>query len=198
MSPEGVMDGPEDAPGNSMDGFDTTISAPLSKLPTRMYFLRVPKPDLSERQLDKQHLDNELAQYKDACNRALAAAKLANEHRYQRREEYQASFAQFGVSKADREALLSRLKPLRDVNKQVSDRKHHIQERKSQLPASSIAHLNAKIEELEWKQAHETMDRKDENNLIAEIKKLNKSRADVARFEAEYQQVCTSPFTTGG
>lgn len=159
-------------------------------MPTKMYFLRMPKPDLSDKQLEKAQMDAEVAQYKDACDRALAAAKLANEHRYQRREEYQASFAQFGVSRADREALLARLRPMRDENRQASERRQQMNAQKAQLPAATVADLEKKIDDLEKKQAHETMDRKSENALIAEIKKLTKSRAAVARFEAENPSVC--------
>ena len=38
---------------------------------------------------------------------------------------------------------------------------------------------------------HESMSKKAENDLITDIKKLNKSRAEVARFEADHQQVRT-------
>ena len=164
-------------------------AAPEKKAPTRLYFLRLPKPDTADKQLEVQGLEAELAQYKEACDRALAIAKLANETRHQRRDEYTDSHKQFQATKQDREALLERLRPLREVNKQVNNNKNELRDRKSGLPATSIAELDAKIQALEYKQAHESMDRKAENQLIADIKKINKSRPDVARYEAEHQRV---------
>lgn len=165
------------------------VDEPAPKLPTRMYFLRVPRPDVSDRQLHKQQLDAEFFQLKEACDKALAAAKLANEYRNQHREEYQASLAQFGVSKADRDELLARLKPLRDVNRQVSSQRTEMRDQRSALPAASVAELDQMIADLEFKQAHETMDKRSENALIADIRRLNKSRAEVARFEDAHAHV---------
>lgn len=168
---------------------EPTLDVAAPKLPTKLYFLRVPKPDLSELQLQKQQLDAECTQLKEACDQALAAAKLANEYRNQRREEYQASLAQFGVSKADRDELLGRLKPLRDVNRQVATHRNQVRDVGRALPATSVAQLDKMIAELEFKQAHEILDRKTENAIIAEIKKLNKCRTEVANFESMHAQV---------
>ena len=190
VSMDGVDEHAPAAPAaDKLNGDAAAAEVPARKVPERMYFLRLPKPDLSDLQMDKQRLDTEFTQYKEACNRALAAAKLANEHRYQRREEYNSSHQQFNATKAERDGLLNRLRPLREANRQVTDRRNVINQQKAGLPASSVAELEAKIQELEWKQAHETMDRRTENALIADIKKLSKSRADVARFEEQYQQV---------
>jgi uncharacterized coiled-coil DUF342 family protein len=176
---------------NSKDDDEPILDGAAPKLPSKMYFLRVPKPDLSELQLQKQQLDAECFQLKEACDKALAAAKLANEYRNQRREEYQASLAQFGVSKADRDELLSRLKPLRDVNRQVASQRSQVRDVGRQLPATSVAQLDKMIAELEFKQAHDILDRKTENAVIAEIKRLNKSRSGVASFESMHAEVCS-------
>jgi uncharacterized coiled-coil DUF342 family protein len=190
----------EDEAANGMGhAAEKQEDAPVArKAPARMYFLRLPKPDLSDLQLEKQQLDTEATQSKDACNRTLAAAKLANEHRYQRREEYTASHAQFNATKADRDVLLNRLRPLREHNRAVSDQRNAIKQQKAGLPASTVGELDAKIEALELKQAHETMSRRDENDLIKEIKRLTKCRPDVARFEAQFQQVRPACTHMGG
>lgn len=158
--------------------------------PTRIYFLRMPKPDTSDLEFRKEQVETELKAYKQACSKALAAAKLAHERKLQRKEEHGQSNEQFQVSKLDRNTLRDRLRPVSDLSRQVRDQRRDINDRKSQLPASTVAELDQKITELEFKQAHEPMDRRDENNLIADIRKLKKCRPDVARFEMEYQAVC--------
>lgn len=160
--------------------------------PTRLYFLRMPKPDTSDLEFRKEQLESELKAYKAACSKALAAAKLAHERKLQRKEEHSQANEQFQVSKQDRNTLRDRLRPVSDLNRQVRDQRRDINDRKSQLPASTIAELDQKIADLEFKQAHEPMDRKAENNLIADIRKLKKSRPEVARFEMEYQAVRNS------
>lgn len=163
------------------------VKAP--QVPTRMYFLRMPKPDVSELELKKEQISAEVEAYQQACAKALAAAKLAKEHRLQREEEHKQALEQFNMSKQDRSTLLDRLRPLRDVNKRVIDERKQMGDRKSQLPASTVAELDAKINELEFRQAHEPMDRRSENNLIADIRKLKKTRPEVMKYEMDNQQV---------
>lgn len=167
-----------------------STEASAKQQPTRMYFLRMPKPDTSDLEFRKEQVETELKAYKQACSKALAAAKLAHERKLQRKEEHSQSNEQFQVSKQDRNTLRDRLRPVSDLSRQVRDQRRDINDRKSQLPASTVAELDGKIADLEFKQAHEPMDRRDENNLIADIRKLKKCRPDVARFEMEYQAVC--------
>ena len=169
------------------DSEGDVVKAP--QVPTRMYFLRMPKPDVSELELKKEQVSAEVEAYQQACAKALAAAKLAKEHRLQREEEHKQALEQFNLSKQDRSTLLDRLRPLRDVNKQVSEQRRQMGDRKSQLPASTVAELDAKVNELEFKQAHEPMDRRTENNLIAEIRRLKKTRPEVMKYEMDNQQV---------
>lgn len=165
-------------------------------VPTRMYFLRMPKPDVSELEMKREQITVEIEAYRKACAKALAAAKLAKEHRLQREEEHKQALEQYNMSKQERTTLLDRLRPLRDVNKRVTDERRQMGDRKSQLPASTVAELDAKINELEFKQAHEAMDRRSENNLITEIRKLKKTRPEVVKYEMDNQQVfhtCSTP-----
>jgi hypothetical protein len=185
---EGGVDVQSDIPGTEVP------AAPAQ--PTRMYFLRMPKPDTSDLEFQKEQVETELRAYKAACTKALAAAKLAHEHKLQRKEEHSHANEQFQVSKQDRNILRDRLRPVSDLSRQVRDQRRDINDRKSQLPASTVAELDATIAELEFKQAHEPMDRRSENNLIAEIRKLKKARPEVARFEMEYQAVCTVMYLT--
>lgn len=162
------------------------VKAP--QVPTRLYFLRMPKPDVSELELQRERITAEVEAYQQACAKTLAAAKLAKEHRLQREEEHKQALEQYNMSKQERTTLLDRLRPLRDVNKQVSEQRRQMGDRKSQLPASTVAELDAKINELEFKQAHEPMDRRSENNLIAEIRKFKKTRPEVMKYEMDNQQ----------
>lgn len=149
----------------------------------------MPKPDVSELELQRERITAEVEAYQQACAKTLAAAKLAKEHRLQREEEHKQALEQYNMSKQERTTLLDRLRPLRDVNKQVSEQRRQMGDRKSQLPASTVAELDAKINELEFKQAHEPMDRRSENNLIAEIRKFKKTRPEVMKYEMDNQQV---------
>lgn len=167
------------------------VKAP--QVPTRMYFLRMPKPDVSELEMKREQITAEVEAYQKACAKALAAAKLAKEHRLQREEEHKQALEQYNMSKQERTTLLDRLRPLRDVNKRVTDERRQMGDRKSQLPASTVAELDAKINELEFKQAHEPMDRRSENNLIAEVRKLRKTRPEVMKYEMDNQQVFHEP-----
>jgi uncharacterized coiled-coil DUF342 family protein len=157
-----------------------------------MYFLRMPKPDISDLELRKEQAETALKAYKQSCTKVLAAAKLAHERKLQRKEEHGQALELFKNSQQDRNMLRDRLRPVSDLSKQVRDQRRDINDRKSQLPASTVAELNAKIADLEFKQAHEPMDRKSENNLINEIRKLKKARPEVAKFEEEYQAVRAS------
>jgi hypothetical protein len=59
---------------------DTTADYAMPKAPPNMHPSQVPVPDLSAPQLPKQQLDSECLQLKEASDRALAPARLANEH----------------------------------------------------------------------------------------------------------------------
>lgn len=192
MDVEAPVDPPAGPPADEADDEPAqdpsvdVVKAP--QVPTRMYFLRMPKPDVSELELKREQISAEVEAYQQACAKTLAAAKLAKEHRLQREEEHKEALEQYNMSKQERTVLLDRLRPLRDVNKQVSEQRRQMGDRKSQLPASTVAELDAKINELEFKQAHEPMDRRTENNLIAEIRKLKKTRPEVMKYEMDNQQ----------
>lgn len=192
MDVEAPVDPPAGPPAEeevnepAQDPAADVVKAP--QVPTRMYFLRMPKPDVSELELKREQISAEVEAYQQACAKTLAAAKLAKEHRLQREEEHKEALEQYNMSKQERTVLLDRLRPLRDVNKQVSEQRRQMGDRKSQLPASTVAELDAKINELEFKQAHEPMDRRSENNLIAEIRKLKKTRPEVMKYEMDNQQ----------
>jgi hypothetical protein len=86
----------------------------MPKLPTHMHFQRVLKLDPSAPQLQKQQLDDDYFQVEEACDIALSAAVLANEHC--NHEEYGASQAHCHASKVDRDEALSQLESLHDVS----------------------------------------------------------------------------------
>lgn len=157
--------------------------------PEKLYFVRLPKPDLGDEDIAIEKVKAEFASLKEGCDLLLATLKVERVRQDEAKREFEAADLVFQESRAAQDKWREQLEPLRNANRMVSDQRSAMKENFRELAARSEAELDGMIADVEHSLNHETMSVHEERKLIAQLKKLEQSRPRVRAAEAQNEQV---------
>lgn len=166
-------------------------AAKVSK-PEKLYFVRLPKPDLSELEIEIEKSKAQFNSLKDGCDILLATLKVQRVYQDEAKRDFESALEVFQQSNAEQKRWIGELEPFRQANKVVSDRRTALKENLRGLPARSETELDQMLEQIEFDLSHVTMSRHEENRLIDQMKKLEAARPRVRQAQSEVEAVDSS------
>ena len=187
-------DGVVESGGEDVSAVAATKSA--SSRPERLYFVRLPKPDLGDEDIAIEKIKSEFNSLKEGCDLLLATLKVERVKQDEAKREFEAADLVFQESKSAQDKWREQLVPLRTANKTVMDQRSLMKENFRELSARTEGELDALIEKLEYSMSHETLSVAEEKKIISQLKKLEQSRPKVKTAEAAMVQVCFQTLST--
>lgn len=152
---------------------------------TRLYFVRVPKPEVDDAAVARlqQEFEVQLSKWK-LLNETLRMRRMEkNEARNNTTKAQDALEAAKRLMKAKGEEL----QPFRDHTQDLIARSSALKDEKQQLMCTSEQELDKMISDTEFRLHHETVSLREEKELVNRLKKLNGQRSRVREYEAKHR-----------